>query len=364
MPRSDRAPAIRPEPLSPARVARRLRELLERGARLRPAGTARRRPTVLLGDHAPRHLVRFFDTSFYLTDYRHDEAVGFLVGYLVQGEGGRRPVRSIWPRIFYKDSSLVWRVASHFVHDEHAFWIGKGDVRYEERADGTYQVSAEETTNLPWEVQAAFDEVSRRRKKRYDERAIPLVVREAPSGRVRAYRDFLAPRERETRRIHGGRPIARFTRRGDPASLRFTPGFEPDLDGGVVERFSSASAFFGGRLDKFRVLSTNGRIQYLFFSAPRHVWLCPPQALTTDLSTFGVRTVDVLAPDDLFVPGYEYHEDGDSQIPEGYAGAPHPDGPARADASAWLDALPVIRAFRAKVLGRRRVTRRAARRAR
>ena len=87
----------------------------------------------------------------------------------------------------------------------------------------------------------------------------------------------------------------------------------------------------------------------------------PPQATTTQLSTYGVRTVDVLADDDLFVPGWEYHfydfdEDPPllvSQIPAGYAGRPNRDEPSRADTSAWLDALPVIREFRRKVLGRR-----------
>jgi hypothetical protein len=48
----------------------------------------------------------------------------------------------------------------------------------------------------------------------------------------------------------------------------------------------------------------------------------------------------------------EYHEDDSSQIPEGYAGAPHPDDPHRADASKWVEALPVVREFRKKVLDR------------
>jgi hypothetical protein len=100
------------------------------------------------------------------------------------------------------------------------------------------------------------------------------------------------------------------------------------------------------------VLSTNRRVQYLFLASPTHVWLGPPQLLTTELSTYGVRTHEVLADEDLFLPGYEYHEDGDSQIPASFAGAPHPDHPDRADTSAWLEALPVVRAFRAEVLQR------------
>ena len=68
----------------------------------------------------------------------------------------------------------------------------------------------------------------------------------------------------------------------------------------------------------------------------------------------GVRTVDVIADEDLCIPGYEYHflDDGEdppvmfSQIPEGYAGETSEVDRYRADASPWLDRLPVIRAFR------------------
>ena len=68
--------------------------------------------------------------------------------------------------------------------------------------------------------------------------------------------------------------------------------------------------------------------------------------------------VDVFADEDLYVPGYEYHfmDDGQrvTQIPEGFAGAPSPLDDSRADASPWLDRLPIVEAFRRKVLGRRR----------
>ena len=42
-----------------------------------------------------------------------------------------------------------------------------------------------------------------------------------------------------------------------------------------------------------------------------------------------------------------------SQIPAGYAGKASEIDPSRADASAWIDRLPVIREFRQKVLRRR-----------
>jgi len=340
-----------PEALSRAQVARRFQGLLAAGARLRSAGTARHEPESLLRNgRLPRHEIRLFDTTFFLTNSRYNEALGFLVAYVAQpAPGGRVP--DIYPRIFYKDSSLVWRVASHFVHDHAEYWIGKGAVRVERRGSDEYLTSAEETTNLPFELQEALDVVSRRAKRRRDNRAIELVLREGPSGRIAPYADFTLPRNRAAagERVNGGRRVARFERKNDPSSLVFARGFAPDFADGVLEVAVSVSRFYGGELRKFRVLSQNRRIQYLFMASPTHAWLNPPQTLTSELSTFGVRTLDVHADEDLFVPGYEYHEPGDSQIPDGFAGDPHPKDPHRADASAWLDALPVIREFRRRL---------------
>jgi hypothetical protein len=262
---------------------------------------------------------------------------------------------SIWPRLFYKDSSLLWRVASHYARDGDSVWIGKGDVRVEERGPWVYRHSAEETSNLPYELQFAFDGLSRRGARRRDLRALDLVVRAAPPGRIEPYADFASPRRRAEARFreNGGRAVARFLRAGDPSSLRFAPGYEPDFARGVLERGRSISAFFGGPVGKWRIRSTNRRVQYLFLASPRHVWLGPPQPFTTELTSYGVRADGVLADEDAFLPGYEYHEDGDSQIPPGFAGAAHAENPDRADASAWLEALPVVQAFRARVLRRR-----------
>jgi hypothetical protein len=88
------------------------------------------------------------------------------------------------------------------------------------------------------------------------------------------------------------------------------------------------------------------------------VWIIPPQALTTELSSFGLRSVDVAIDENLCVPGFEYHFMDDTQdpptlhtqIPEGFAGAPSAEDPSRADASKWLDRLPVVREFR-RVVG-------------
>jgi hypothetical protein len=118
---------------------------------------------------------------------------------------------------------------------------------------------------------------------------------------------------------------------------------------------------FGGRVRRFRVLSVNQRIQYFFFAGPDNAWIVPPQATTTELSSYGVRTIDVAIDEDLCVPGYEYHyldETVDppvvhSQIPAGFVGHRNVHDPDRSDASPWLDRLPVIQAFRQQVLGQR-----------
>jgi hypothetical protein len=355
---------VRPLDRTPAEVARRLRALLDGGARLMPAGRARRDPAILsTRRYLPRHEIALFDATYFLSDLAYDDALSFFVGYVVLGERSGRAVKRVWPRIFYKDLSLVWRVASHMVRDDDEYWIGKGEVRVRRAGGYVYSVTAEETTNLPYELQAAFDLASRQHRRRRDDDATALVLRHAPSGRLRPYADFTTPRRRAVARgrVNGGRPVARFLRDGDPASLRFAKGFAPDFDRGVIDESRSRSDFFGGPVRKLRILSQNGQIQYQFVAAPEHVWINPPQTLTTELSSYGVRTLDVLAPDDLCIPAFEYHDDGDeengidghSQIPEGYAGDPHPEGGGRADASAWIEALPPVQAFRRRVLRRR-----------
>ncbi|MEO1700045.1 MAG: hypothetical protein AAFU73_22365 [Planctomycetota bacterium] len=334
--------------MAPAAVRARFRALVRGRVPLRPAGAAREDPEALLAPrYAPRFALELFGSEVFLTGLKDDEGLTFFVGY-VRANG------ALWPRAFYKDSSLMWRVASHYVHDEFEYWIGKGDVRVESIGDDEHLVTAEETTNLPFEAQTALDELSRRAKRTKDEDAIALVVREAPSGRIQPYADFLRPREaaREACSVHGSAPIARFRRAGDPTSLAFRAGYAPRLTkAGVLGRAESFSRFFGGEIQRVRIASENGRVQFLFYASPTHTWMAPPQALTSELSTYFVRVHDVTAPDDLSLPGYEYHEeDGPTQIPEGFAGAPHPDDPHRADAGAWLDGIGVLRKFRRRLV--------------
>ena len=328
---------VTPDPRSPRQIGAEFQRLVVGGVELRPAGIARHDPDILLGPgYRPRYRIDLFDAVFYLTDPVFDEGLGFFIAYVGLVDRDGTP-RRLYPRLFYKDSSLVWRVASHFVHTAEEYWIGKGDVRVVSGPDGEVMESAEETTNLPFEIQAALDELRGRKKPRRDDLAVERVLREGSAHRIEPYADFTSPRKRaaERGRIHGGRPVARFTRQNDPTSLRFARGYAPDFEHGVIEESRSASKFFGGTLRKVRVASENLRIQYLFIASPTHAWVNPPQAMTTELSTYGVRVDDVVVDERLCVPSYEYHFEDDgvdppelhSQIPDGFAGRSAPDGP-------------------------------------
>lgn len=349
-----------PEPATPRRIAADFRALVAGGLKLKPAGQAR--PTLAAlerrGD-VPRHRVRLFDHDLYLTDFRHDHWLNFLVAFVVPSGAGRS--RSCWPRIFYKDASLVWRVASHFISTEQEHWIGKGAVRWEKRKDGEYLTTAEETTDLPYELQYALDEISRRRKSQRDDDAVHLYLRRGGSHRTEPFADFTRPRDRDAElyRVNRGRSIARFARKGDPTSLVFTKGYEPDFSRGVVESTPSGSRLYGGPVEKVRILSRNREIQFQFVASPTHAFVNHPQTLTTALSTYGVRTVDVLGDEHAFLPGFEYHFLDDSldppeiysQIPQGWAGDAGTHDSERADASPWIEQMPIIRQFRRKYLG-------------
>ena len=348
-------------------VAREFRELLEQGVQIRPSGTARANPAQLLPGYLPKHAIRLFDTTYYLTDLREDRSwegtLRFFVAWIMPTSDSRR----IYPHLFSKDYSLVWRSPSHFIRSDNENWMGKGDVRWT-RDDHGEEILAtfEETTNLPLEIQGALDDLTRRSARpRNDLRAVGRLLRRAPDDRLEPYDDFAKPRQQARARprnlIHRGRDVAWFARKNDPGSLRFARGYEPDFALGVVEVSRSHSRFYGGAIDKFRILSRNRGIQYQFVAAPRHAWIIPPQALSTDITPFGVRAIDVHAAEDLCTPGYEYCYVDEStrpptlhsQIPAGYAGAPSELDPARLDASAWIERLPVIREFRTRVLRQR-----------
>lgn len=355
---------VRAEEHPPRRIAREFRALVGDGVPIRPAGPIREDPQSLLSrGFTPRYRFRLFDATYWLTNLRVDSDFRFFVAYVQLPDRGRARRDAFYPRIFYKDQSLVWRSPTHCIRSDGENWIGKGALKERERDGVVTQESAEETTDLPLEIQAALDECSHRHGGRLlrDEEIVGRVLRNAPDDRYDPYEDWSGPRRRAMsnprNRIHGGRPIARFERENDPHSLRFAKGFEPDFGRGVVEESRLASRMYGGTVRKLRILSRNRCIQYQFVAAPRQAWIIPPQALTTEIMSYGVRTVDVEAPEDLCVPGYEYHfvdESLDppelySQIPPGFAGEPSDVDPARADASPWIEELPVIREFRRRL---------------
>jgi hypothetical protein len=353
-------PSSRPDPRSPRQVAREFRDLLEAGVRLRPAGTARSDPERALRRYRPRYIIDLFDTRYYLTDIRQNPDIRFFVAYVRLGRQ-----RSLWPRIFYKDVSLVWRSASHFVRSETENWIGKGEVRTVIEDGEEVGYSAEETTDLPLEIQTALEMLLRRATKvPTDHLAVERILHRGGDDRVAAFADFTRPREKARsdprNLVNGGRSIARFTRANDPSSLVITRGFEPDFRKGILEHSTSKSRLYGGHLDRYRIVSSNRQVQYQFMAGPRQVWIIPPQATSSLITSYGVRAIDVNADEDLCVPGYEYHFLDDSedppewvtQIPKGFAGPPSPIDPERCDASPWIDRLPVVQRFRKEVLGR------------
>ncbi len=361
--RTSIVPSIGPANLSPADVRRELRTLIHQGAPVLPVGTARDEPLRLVARFPPSWKLELWSTRFYVTTVRQNPHLRFCIAYVVQAHyrSGRTQIH---PRIFYKDGSLVWRCASHIAVDDSGIWAGKGDTATSIIDGDEVLHSMESTTDLPFEMQTAIEELSRSvAKVPRDRVALLQVLRQAPAGRIEPYRDFTDPRRRaaKDRRnlIHGGKQVAYFRRANDPTSLRFVKGYQPDFSRGVIEHSNSKSVMYGGIVERFRVLSVNKRIQYFFMAGPDNAWITPPQTMTTELSTFGVRTVDVAIDENLCVPGYEYHfldETVDppepySQIPVGFVGRANPHDPDRSDASPWLEQLPVIREFRRKLLG-------------
>lgn len=333
------------------------------GVKFSIAGTARSQPNVLSRPRfLPQHKIELFDTVFYFTDVFQIPELRFFVAYVVQP--GRRGKPHIYPRIVYKDLSLCWRSASHFTYESDGdIWIGKGDVREEIHDGEAHIVSIESTTDLPLEMQSVVESLlGYTPKARNGKGVLELILKQSPSDRVEPYRDFTTPRRSAASNpanlIHKGKAVARFKRVNDPASLVFARGYEPDFKSGIIEESHSKSRLYGGKLRRFRILSVNQKIQYLFIAGRKHVWIIPPQALTTEISSYGVRTVDVVADDDLFIPGYEYHHMEDSptgpvlysQIPDGFAGAECEMDDAKADASPWLEKIPIIQQFRKQVL--------------
>lgn len=354
-------PNAEPVNLSERDVSRQFHELLSGGYSLVPAGRAKNDPRgKLLPRYRPKFLIHLFGVDYYLSNLRSDNGFGFFVAYVVLPSGrNRRQTRKFFPRIFYKDASLIWRSATHYIHSDNEHWVGKGDLKPVMEDGREVWYSAEETTNLPLEIQSAIDMASRRNKKAIpDRQALSLVLRNAPDDRVHPYHDFSQPRREAmadaSMRVNRGRPVAWFENPDEPASLRFATGFNPDFTSGIVDISHSRSHMYGGAIEKYRIVSVNRQIQYMFVAAPEHVWIIPPQPLTTEITSYGVRPSDVEVDENLCIPGFEYHYMDESveppelhsQIPAGYAGRPSELDSGRADASRWNERMPVVREFR------------------
>ncbi len=339
---------------TPRQVAREFREMLASGYKLRVDGQAKDDPTTLLErGYVPKYEAELFGVRFFLCHLKTSHDLKLMPAYVMLPPKRGRPV--IHARVFYKDVSLVWRAASHYINTPEDKWIGKGAIKWVRKRGVEGPESAEETTNLPFELQPALDDASRRsRRAKPDPAVLFLVLRNAPAHRLEPYHDFAAPRQRAmsdpANRINGNRSIAWFNDDYDPSSLEIEPGFEPDFRA-VVDVATTYSVMYGGEVRKYRIASRNRRIQYLFARGPKHVWLVYPQSFTVELSSYGLRTVDVIADEEISIPGYEFADnDGsgevDDQIPPGFAGEVCEYDPDRSDASPWNDRLPIVRKFR------------------
>jgi len=141
-------PSAHPSELTPQQVAREFHRLIDSGAPIRCAGDARDNPEWLLSSgYTPKYKVDLFDTSYYLTNVRQNPDIRFFIAYVVQ-KNHRTGRTEIFPRIFYKDISLIWRSASHFIRSEDENWIGKGEMRTYVIDGEEIEQSVEETTDL------------------------------------------------------------------------------------------------------------------------------------------------------------------------------------------------------------------------
>lgn len=335
------------------------KRLLANGFRLETKGQAKNRaPDYLPRTRPPKHIIDLFGVRYFISDIRHEAGFRFFIAYVVMPQVGIHRKR-IYPRIFYKDSSLIWRSASHLVKTGNEHWIGKGDLKPVVEDGQINFYSAEETTNLPYEMDAALDTISRSSADvTEDKMAQEMVLRNAPEDRVEPYADFTGPRRKAMLNpnyaINDNQKIAWFKNANKPNSLCITKGFEPDFKKGLIDTSKSSSRMYGGQITKYRIASKNRKVQYLFIFGKTQAWIIPPQPLDNLLISYGVRAVDVEMDDNLCIPGYEFHylefdDEPDSlysQIPKGFVGPASEADPDRASASPWIEKLSVMKNFR------------------
>jgi len=350
---------VKPKNLSQEQVNAEFKNLIAQGFHLELKGQAKgRKQGYLPRTRTPKYIVDLFGVRYFLSDIRREAGFRFFVAYLVMPQKASH-IKRIYPRIFYKDSSLIWRSASHLIKTGSEHWIGKGDLKPVIEDGKIAHYSAEETTNLPYEMDAALDTISRSSNEVIvDKLAQELVLRNAPESRVEPYSDFTTPRRNAMSNpnyaINENRKIAWFKDAAKPQSLCFTPGFDPDFKHGLIDTSLSRSKMYGGTINKYRIASKNRQVQYLFIVGQTQAWIIPPQPLDNLVTSYGVRAVDADVDEDLCIPGYEFHYleyDDDpsslySQIPKGYVGPASEADPDRASASPWIEKLSVMKTFR------------------
>ena len=350
---------VAPKNWSTKQVGLEFKRLLANGYRLETKGQAKNRaPDYLSRTRPPKHSVDLFGIRYFLSDIRREAGFRFFIAYLVMPQVGIHRKR-IYPRIFYKDSSLIWRSASHLIKTNNEHWVGKGDLKPVVEDGNINYYSAEETTNLPYEIDAALDIISRSSPEVIvDKIAQEMVLRNAPEDRVEPYSDFTLPRTKAMKNpdysINDSHKIAWFAKPSDPGSLSFAPGFKPDFKHGLIDTSESRSKMYGGLITKYRIASKNRQVQYLFITGKTQAWIIHPQPLDNLLISYGVRAVDANIDDDLGIPGFEFHyleheNEPDSlysQIPKGFVGPASEADPDRASASPWIEKLSVMKDFR------------------
>jgi len=348
-----------PKNWSKKQVQDEFKKLFSRGYRLELKGQAKNRaPDYLIRTRSPKYLIELFGVRYYLSEIRREAGFRFFVAYVVMPQTTKQAKR-IYPRIFYKDSSLIWRSASHLIKTGNEHWVGKGDLKPVLENGEINLYSAEETTNLPYEIDSALDTISRSSAEVIvDKSAQEMVLRNAPEDRVRPYADFSTPRRKAMSNpeyaINHNQKIAWFNRVNKPTSLRFANGFKPDFKHGLIDSSQSRSKMYGGDINKYRIASTNRQVQYLFIVGKIQAWIIPPQPLDNLIISYGVRAVDADVDEDLCIPGFEFHyyefeDDAESlysQIPKGFVGPPSEADPDRASASPWIEKLSIMIEFR------------------
>ena len=131
------------------RVATDFKRMLATSYRLRVDGQAKRAPGRLLeSGYTPKYEIELFGTRYFLCNQRDSEGLKVMPAYVLPAGDNK----TIYARVFYKDSSLVWRSASHFVNTDDEYWIGKGALRLIDKRGVKGWFSVEETTNLPLEI--------------------------------------------------------------------------------------------------------------------------------------------------------------------------------------------------------------------